>query len=81
MLPRIVDARYVTEKTVWLRFADGAEGEVDLASELQGEMFEPLLSNDYFRTFKLDVELKTLVWPNGSGFAPEILRSALRVSA
>lgn len=81
MLPRIVDARYVTEKTVWLRFADGAEGEVDLASELQGEMFEPLLSNDYFRTFKLDVELKTLVWPNGADFAPEILRSALRVSA
>lgn len=81
MLPRIVEARYVVGKTVWLRFADGAEGEVDLTAEIQGEVFEPLLSNEYFCSFKLDPELKTLVWPNGADFAPEFLRSALRVAA
>ena len=26
MLPRIIEAKYVAEKVVWLRFADGAEG-------------------------------------------------------
>jgi hypothetical protein len=27
---------------VWLRFDDGLEGEIDLAGELRGEVFEPL---------------------------------------
>ena len=81
MLPRIVEAKYVVEKVVWLRFADGAEGEVDLAPELQGEVFEPLRNEEYFRSFRLHPELRTLVWPNGADFAPEFLRSALRVAA
>jgi hypothetical protein len=81
MLPRVIDARYVAQKIVWLRFADGTEGEVDLASELHGEVFEPLQAEEYFRNFKLDPNLRTLVWPNGADFAPEFLRSALRVAA
>lgn len=81
MLPRIVEARYVAGKIVWLRFTDGAEGEVDLRHELDGEVFEPLRSDEYFRSFRLDPELRTLVWPNGADFAPEFLRSALRIAA
>lgn len=42
MLPRIVDARYVSHFKVWLRFNDGVEGEVDLSKDLDGPMFEPL---------------------------------------
>jgi len=42
MLPRVTGARYVSAYTVWLRFSDGAEGEVDLSTELHGEVFEPL---------------------------------------
>jgi hypothetical protein len=81
MLPRIVEARYVAQKVVWLRFADGAEGEVDLAAELDGEVFEPLREDAYFKLVRLDPVLRTIVWPNGADFAPEFLRSALRVAA
>ena len=80
MLPRIVEAKYVAGKVVWLRFNDGAEGEIDLSEELYGEIFEPLQSNEYFRSFRLHPELRTLVWPNGADFAPEFLRSALRIA-
>ena len=80
MLPRLVDARYVHGHTVWLRFADGAEGEVDLAHELEGEIFEPLRDLEYFQSFSLHPELHTLVWPNGADFAPEFLRNLLRVA-
>lgn len=80
MLPRIVEARYMADKVVWLRFDDGVEGEVDLAQEVHGEIFEPLQSDDYFRSFRLHPELRTLVWPNGADFAPEFLRAALRVA-
>ncbi len=81
MLPRIVDARYVEGHTIWLRFADLTEGEVNLEGELDGEVFEPLKDIEYFKDFKLHPELRTVVWPNGADFAPEFLRTALRVAA
>jgi Protein of unknown function (DUF2442) len=81
MLPRITNARYVEEHTIWLRFADGTEGEIDLKQELDGEVFEPLKDKNYFKTFTLHPELRTIVWPNGADFAPEFLRAALRVAA
>ena len=81
MLPHVVEARYITGYTVWLRFSDGVEGDIDLASELHGPVFEPLKDVDVFRQFVVEPELRTLVWPNGADFAPEFLRSALRVAA
>jgi hypothetical protein len=81
MLPRITDARYIADHTIWLRFADGVEGEVDLSRELEGEVFEPLKDVEYFRSFRLHPELRTLVWSNGADFAPEFLRSAVRIAA
>ena len=81
MLPHIVEGRYVAGYTIWLRFNDGAEGEVDLTNELHGPIFEPLRNVEIFRQFVVHPELKTLVWPNGADFAPEFLRSSLRVAA
>jgi hypothetical protein len=81
MLSHIVEGRYVSGYTVWLRFSDGAEGEVDLGKELHGPVFEPLKNIELFRQFVVHPELKTLVWPNGADFAPEFLRSSLRVAA
>jgi hypothetical protein len=81
MLPRITDARYIADHTIWLRFADGVEGEVDLSRELEGEVFEPLKDEEYFKSFRLHPELKTLVWPNGADFAPEFLRATVRIAA
>ena len=81
MLPRVVDGRYVSGYTVWLRFSDGVEGEIDLAAELHGPIFEPLRNIEYFRRFIVHPELGTLVWPNGADFAPEFLRASLRVAA
>ena len=81
MLSHIVECRYVSGHTVWLRFSDGAEGEMDLSSELHGEVFEPLKDVEYFRRLKVDHELRTVVWPNGADFAPEFLRASLRVAA
>ena len=81
MLPQVVEARYVSGHTVWLRFNDGAEGEVDLASELNGPIFEPLRDPHFFRQLSVHPELRTVVWPNGADFAPEFLRSSIRVAA
>lgn len=81
MLPRLVHVEHVHDYILRLRFADGVEGEIDLAGELHGEVFEPLRDQAYFRQFTLHPELRTVVWPNGADFAPEFLRSALQIVA
>jgi hypothetical protein len=81
MIPRITEARYVSGRTIWLRFNDGAEGEVDLSAEIHGEIFEPLRDLEYFRKFEVSRELGTVVWPNGADFAPEFLRASVKVAA
>ena len=63
---------------LWLRFNDGAEGEVDLAAHLVGPVFVPLRDPALFAAVRLDPELRTIVWPNGADLAPEFLHSLLR---
>jgi hypothetical protein len=75
----LLEVRHVRGFVVWLRFSDGSEGEVDLAGDLEGPVFEPLRDLDYFRSFRLDSELHTLVWPNGADLAPEFLHEKVRV--
>ena len=81
MLPRIVEAHYIAGFKVWIRFSDGAEGDVDLSQELTGPISAPLRNVEEFRRVTLHSELRTLVWPNGADLAPEFLREKLRVVA
>ena len=78
MLPKLIKTEYRGDYLVWLQFADGVEGEVDLESELWGDVFEPLKDKLLFAEFALDPELETVVWPNGADFAPEFLYQKLR---
>lgn len=77
MLPKLQEAKYQGGYRIWLKFADGIEGEIDLEKELWGEMFEPLKDKNYFSQFSLNGELETIVWPNGADFAPEFLYQQL----
>ena len=81
MLPHVTNARHIAAYTVWVRFDDGVEGEIDLENELHGPVFEPLQDIEVFRQFTVHPELRTLVWPNGADFAPEFLHAAVRVDA
>ncbi|MBV5303086.1 MAG: DUF2442 domain-containing protein [Chlorobium sp.] len=75
MFMHVTQARYCGDFKVWVAFNDGAEGEIDLSSELYGELFDPLKDNEFFRSFTL--EGHTLSWSNGADFAPEFLREQL----
>lgn len=73
MTPNIETAEYVGAYKLRLSFADGKVGEIDLEPELWGEVFEPLKDIELFKRFRIDDELKTIVWPNGADLAPEYL--------
>ncbi len=81
MLIDVVEARYVRDFTIWLKFEDGTEGEVDLSGELYGPVFEPLRSAEYFSQVRVDPELGTIIWPNGADLAPEFLYEKVHVNA
>lgn len=76
----VTNARYVKDYTIWLRFADGTEGEIDLSGELWGSVFEPLRDLAFFQKFEV-AEYGTLAWPNGADLAPEFLYAQARVAA
>ncbi len=75
MFMHVINAKYIDTYKVWLSFNDGAEGEIDLASELYGEIFEPLKDLAFFKSFSL--EGHTLSWSNGADFVPEFLRESI----
>ena len=77
----VIEGRYVSGFTIWLRFEDGTEGEVDLSQELQGEVFEPLQKPEYFASFRVNPDTGTIEWPNGADFAPEFLYEKVHVAA
>jgi len=81
MIPKVIESEYVHDYAIFLRFADGTEGEVDLSGELYGEMFEPLKNREMFAKVSVHPEFHTLCWPNGADIAPEFLYEKVRVPA
>lgn len=79
MILHITEAQYRHDYVIWLKFNDGAEGEVDLANELDGEIFEPLKDINSFKLFKVDPILGTIAWENGADFAPEFLYENIKI--
>jgi hypothetical protein len=81
MFLHVKEAKYLRDYVLWLRFNDGAEGEIDLEGELEGEVFGPLKDIERFRRFRVDPELETVVWENGADFAPEFLYEKMTILA
>jgi len=81
MILHVKEVRYLHDYVIWLRFSDEAAGEVDLADELDGEVFEPLRKKSLFRALRVDPVLRTVVWPNGADVAPEFLYEKMTPAA
>jgi hypothetical protein len=79
MILHVKEAKYLHDYVIWLRFNDGAEGEVDLSGELEGEVFGPLKDARNFKSFKVDPVLETIVWENGADLAPEFLYENMKI--
>ncbi|MBI3914520.1 MAG: DUF2442 domain-containing protein [Chloroflexi bacterium] len=74
MLMHIVkDVTYVSDYKLRLSFDDGSVRLVDLAEELDGEIFEPLKDIGYFKKVRVNADLDTIVWDNGADMCPDFL--------
>lgn len=81
MILHVKEAKYLHDYVIRLRFNDGTEGDVDLAGELDGDVFAPLKDLGNFRAFSVDPDLETIVWENGADMAPEFLYEHVRITA
>ena len=71
----VTEATYAGDYRLWIRFEDNEPRLVDLADHLDGPVFEPLKKPSYFRSFRLNTDIDTVVWPNNADFSPDFLYS------
>ena len=78
MLIDVAEARAVENHRLYVRFVDGVEGEIDLDAFVRWEgIFAPLRDPARFAEVRVDVELGTVVWPNGADLDPDVLYAAV----
>ncbi|HTW90318.1 MAG TPA: DUF2442 domain-containing protein [bacterium] len=66
-------ATYAGEYRLLVVFEDGDERLVDLKPHLDGPIFELLMDPGYFRSFRMNEDIDTVVWENGADFSPDFL--------
>ncbi len=78
MLPDIVEARPLEAYRLFVRFADGVEGTIDVQefAPLEG-VFAPLRNPDEFRRVAVNSELGTVSWPSGADLDPLLIYARL----
>ncbi|MDE3090396.1 MAG: DUF2442 domain-containing protein [Chloroflexota bacterium] len=69
----VENVTYVSDYKLRLSFDDGSVRLVDLANELDGDIFEPLKDINYFKTVQVNPDLATIVWDNGADLSPDFL--------
>jgi Protein of unknown function (DUF2442) len=78
MLKDIVFATPLEGHRLRIRYEDGVEGVVDLATLVSFRgVFAPLKDRVYFSKVKVDPELGTVSWPNGADLDPDLLYNRL----
>ncbi len=67
---KIIEARYLGNFQIALKFSDGKEGVFDGRSLLErsGSLLEPLRNENYFQ--RLFIDAGALCWPNGLELSP-----------
>jgi len=71
----VKSASYAGDYRLKVRFDDDRTKLVDLAPYLDGPIFEPLKDVSYFKRFRVNKDIDTVVWPNDADFSPDFLYS------
>jgi hypothetical protein len=70
---RVRTFQIIAPYTLRVTFDDEAEQIINFRPVLAGELYGPLRDLSIFNQVRLDLEVHTLVWPNGADFDPATL--------
>ena len=71
---KIIDCKPLPNYKVWIEFADGLKGEVDLSHLVGKGVFEAWKSVEFFNQVRIDPLTDTLVWGEDIDLDPYVLR-------
>lgn len=74
----IVEANACEPGRLYLTFSDGTAGIADVSDVPHVGVFERWDDPHFFEEVKADVQLGTVVWPNGADLDPYVLYSKVR---
>lgn len=76
MLKDIIAVEYIHDYKLRIKFEDGVEGVIDVATlvEFKG-IFRPLSDPGYFAQVAVNPEIGTICWPNDADLDPDVLYS------
>jgi len=78
MLKDVVFVKPLDDHRLAIRFEDGIEGVIDIASTIPFEgVFAPLADPKFFRQVRVNEELGVLGWPNGADLDSDVLYSVV----
>lgn len=69
----VTEATYLGGYKLKIRFDNGEIKAVDLEQHLDGPIFEPLKDPEVFKSFYVNHDIDTVVWPNNADFSPDFL--------
>lgn len=73
-IPHVEKVEVPRAHVLRLTFDDGLVRELEfLAGSNQGTVFAPLDDAEYFSQVRVDIESRTVVWPNGLDLDPAVL--------
>ncbi len=72
---KVVSFRKVAPFTLRVDFDDASSQVINFKPVLKGELYGPLQNPELFDQVQLDLEVHTLVWPNGADFDPAMLHN------
>ncbi len=73
MIIHVTEVKVVGPHSLELTFDDGVHKRLNLRRELHGQVFEPLRDPAYSAQAYLDLDSRTVTWPNKADFAPDFL--------
>ena len=77
----VVEAKYIQDYKIQVRFNDQKEGIVDLKEIITQDpraVFHELTDLNLFKNFRVDMD--TVVWENGLDLAPEFLYDQIKIT-
>lgn len=77
----VIAVKALADYQLYLKFDDGAEGQVDLSKLITFKgVFEPLSQQDFFSSVSVNPDIGTICWRNGADISPSYLRENLQTN-
>jgi hypothetical protein len=70
---RILEVKPLVGHKIWIKFADGIEGVVNLSDLVGKGVFSQWQDKEFFDSVHLDNESHTVAWPGGIDLCPDEL--------